>query len=88
MNKFLISTTEVYRVDTDIEAEALINEAKADSNYILTKYNCQQKELKQKGEIVDSWYRVTLVKEFNSEKEPVAAFDIEYARGSQNRSAF
>ena len=48
--KYLTTTTEVYRVETEEEAELLINEAKADTKYVLTKYNCEKKERKQKGD--------------------------------------
>lgn len=71
MSKYLISKTEVYRTDTDNEAEALINAAKKHSDYTLTKYSRNYKEQKQKGEVVDAWYRVSLTKVFDSEKEPV-----------------
>jgi hypothetical protein len=40
--KYLITNTEVYRVETEEEAELLINEAKADTKYVLTKYNCEK----------------------------------------------
>lgn len=70
MSKFLVSTTEVFRVDTDEEAKGLIEEAKRSSMFELGKYSSEFKIKKQKGEIVDEWYKVTLVKHFNDEKEP------------------
>ena len=70
MSKFLVSTTEVFRVDTDEEAKGLIEEAKRSSMFELGKYSSEFKAKKQKGEIVDEWYKVTLVKHFNDEKEP------------------
>ena len=88
MAKFLVNTTETYRVDSEPEVETLIAEAKADRKYILTKYNCVQKETKQKGEIVDSWYRVTLVKEFNNEKEPSVFINVDYEEDTSYVSAF
>ena len=66
---YLISTTEIYRVDTEVEAAELINEAKKDPNFILSKYSTTKKERKSKGEIVDEWYNVSLVKKFDDEKE-------------------
>ena len=51
--KFLISTTEVHRVDTENEAVMLIEDAKKDGNFILTKYSTEHKEKKAKGEIVE-----------------------------------
>jgi hypothetical protein len=37
-----------------------------------------KKEQKQKGEVIDEWYQVTLVKKFNAEKEPVSHVSINY----------
>lgn len=78
MSDFLITTTEVYRVDSEEAAEYLINTAKEDNHYSLTKYNCEHKVRKQKGEIIDEWYKVTLVKAFNDEKEPGTLVRISY----------
>ena len=71
MFEYLINTTEIYRVDTEKEATDLINKAKSAHEYDLAKYSSTKKERKQKGEIVDEWYQVTLVKRFNDEKEPL-----------------
>jgi len=68
--KFLVSTTEVFRVDSDEEAKKLIEEAKASSMFELGKYSSEYKVRKSKGEIIDEYYKVTLVKKFNDEKEP------------------
>lgn len=76
--KYLITNTEVYRVETEEEAELLINEAKADSKYVLTKYNCEKKERKQKGEVIDSYFKVSLVKSFTDEKDPITDITVSY----------
>lgn len=76
--KYLVSTTEVYRFDTEEAAKDFIEDAKSDSLYSLNKYTCEYKERKAKGEIVDSWYKVTLIKAFNNEKEPDTDIDISY----------
>lgn len=78
MNKYLVSATEVYRVDNEKSAAALIDEAKAETKYILAKYSSVKKEKKAKGEIVDEWYQVTLVKKFNDEKDPISNIDVNY----------
>lgn len=78
MNKYLVSATEVYRVDNEENAAALIDEAKAETKYILAKYSSVKKEKKAKGEIVDEWYQVTLVKKFNDEKDPISNIDVNY----------
>lgn len=76
--RYLVNVTEVYRVDSEGEATALINEAKADSSYALSKYSTAHKERKSKGEVIDEWYHVTLVKSFNDEKEPAEVVNIIY----------
>ena len=78
MNKYLVSATEVYRVDNEESAAALIDAAKAETKYILAKYSSVKKEKKAKGEIVDEWYQVTLVKKFNDEKDPISNIDVNY----------
>lgn len=78
MNKYLVSATEVYRVDNEESAAALIDEAKAETKYILAKYSSVKKEKRAKGEIVDEWYQVTLVKKFNDEKDPISNIDVNY----------
>lgn len=76
--KYLITNTEVYRVESEEEAELLINEAKADTKYVLTKYNCEKKERKQKGDVIDSYFKVSLVKSFNEEKDPITDITVSY----------
>lgn len=76
--KYLVQTVETYRVETEVQATQLIEEAKTDKNFVLTKYNCEHKERKQKGEIVDSWYKVTLTKWFTDEREPAVNHKITY----------
>ena len=78
MAKYLVSTTEVYRADDEYSATQLIEDAKADSRWALTKYNCEHKEKKSKGDIVDEWYKVTLVKVFNDEKDPTTDVKVSY----------
>jgi hypothetical protein len=80
MAKYLINVTETYRLDSEAEVEALLEEAKQSKEYELNKYNCVYKETKQKGEVVDSWYRLTLTKNFTSEKEPERSVDITYGK--------
>ena len=70
MSKYLIKTTEVYRCDLEQEAINLIEAAKHDPRYTVTKHSSEIKYTKQKGEIVDEWRRVTVTKEFTDEKEP------------------
>lgn len=74
--KYLLGTTEVYRLDSESEANTLLEEAKQEGN--LSKYSCVYKERKSKGEVIDEWYRVTLTKTFTDEKEPDQSVLISY----------
>lgn len=67
--KALLSTTEVYRIDSEEEVAETIENAKAsadDEGYVLKGYSTKIKEKKSKGEIIDFGYEVTLKKEHNS----------------------
>lgn len=77
--KYLCEVTEKYRIDSENEAKAFIEEQKKENRYALKKYSSELKERKQKGEIVDSWYQVVLVKSFNDPKEPVEEIEVTYA---------
>ena len=76
--KYLIKSVDTYRVESEGEAKQLIEAAKKDSNFELTKYASEYKCTKKKGEVEDEWYRVTLTKEFTSEKEPDRFTEISY----------
>lgn len=84
MSKYLISTTEVYRIDNEAEATSFIENSKKDKPYILGKYSSEYKERKQKGEVIDSFYKVTLTKIFNDIKEPEDQVDVNYILGENN----
>ena len=76
--RYLISTTETYRVASEEDVEALITEAKSANSYELAKYTREYKEKKSKGEVVDAWYKVTLTKKFTDEKEPDRSIEVNY----------
>ena len=78
MSKYLIKSQEQWRVDTESEAKALIEEEKKEKSSTLAKYSSEYKEQKQKGEVVQSWYRVTLNKVFQDEKEPDSYVNVSY----------
>ena len=78
MSKYLIQTTEVYRADSETEAQEIIGAAKAAAEYTLTKYSSEKKEVKAKGEIIDEFYKVTLAKTFTDIKEPDAQVEVIY----------
>ena len=76
MAKYLLRTTEVYRVDTELEASRLIEEAKKDNTYELIKYTNEHKVKKE-----DEYEKVSLVKEFNEEKDPISYVEPVYQAG-------
>lgn len=82
MGKYLVKTTEEHRADSETEATELINAAKADNRYLLSKYSSVKKERKQKGEIIDEYYIVTLVKVFDDPKDPAGEASVEYKIGA------
>ena len=73
--KYLTQVTETYRVDDEEEVLRMIDEAKQDKKFTLTKHTSQFKKRKQKGEVIDAWYKVTLTKTFCDENS---------CRGRQN----
>ena len=78
MSKYLVSTTETYRVDTESEATRAIEEAKQDGSYVLGKYTSEHKERKLKGEVIDEYWKLTLTKMFNDIKEPDSIVNVSY----------
>lgn len=78
MSKYLIQTTEVYRADSEIEAQEIIGAAKAAAEYTLTKYSSEKKEVKAKGEVIDEFYKITLAKTFTDIKDPEVQVDVIY----------
>lgn len=76
--KYLIQTTEVYRVDSEDQVKEMIEEAKSDNKFQLLKYTSQYKERKAKGEVIDAWYKLTFTKGFTEEKEPEVTTTINY----------
>lgn len=75
---YLTKVTEVYRVNSENQVAAMIEEAKNSPQYILSKYSSVAKEQKAKGEVIDSWFQLTLVKVFNDEKEPTDEVTVIY----------
>lgn len=64
----LLNTTEVYRVDEEPEAKALINTIKTEGltkGYSIKSYSISYKEKRAKGEVVDKGYLVKVTKEYS-----------------------
>ena len=67
MAQLLMKTTDVFRVDTEEEAMAMIEEAKekqASGGFSVSKSGYVLKTKKSKGEIIDSWYICTIERTF------------------------
>lgn len=79
---YLVKTTEQYRAESEQEAKNFIEEQKKNKNYTVDKYSSEYKCTKAKGEVVDEWYRVSIVKSFTSEKEPDCNVSISYSNGN------
>ena len=78
MAKYLVSSVETWRVDTEAEAIDLIEDAKQDNHFMLAKYSRDHKERKSKGEVIDEWYKVSLTKIINDEKDPFSNTKVWY----------
>lgn len=75
--KFLIQTTEIFRCDSEQEAEIFLKDMKKDKNYEITSSTVAKKEVKQKGEVVDSYIKLTVKKVYNEEKDPSIPYNHE-----------
>lgn len=78
MSKYLVSTVETYRVDSENEVEIMLEQAKNAAEFELTKYTSEKKETKAKGEVIDSYYKVSLHKAFNDIKDAYTEVDVIY----------
>ena len=78
MSKYLVSTVETYRVDTEAEAAKAIEEAKNNGSYVLGKYTSEHKERKSKGEVIDEYWKLSLTKLFNDIKEADTLVTVNY----------
>ena len=78
MSKFLCQVQEIYRVDSEAEAARLIDEAKTDKRFTVLKSSTEYITVKSKGEIIEEYYKVTLVKHFTDLKEPDCYAEIDY----------
>lgn len=76
--RYLIQTTEIYRADSEAEAQAIIDEAKNATEYTLTKYSSEQKEVKAKGEVIDEYFKISLTKVFTDIKDPIGRTNVIY----------
>lgn len=82
MSKYLISTTNTYRVASVEEALALRTELQQNGYGELSSFNYTTKEVKSKGEILDQFVIVKAKIDFNDQKEPM--FDVDVFYGEPN----
>lgn len=75
---YLIQTQEIYRAESEREAQELISEAKQAGEYTLTKYSSEKKEVKAKGEVIDEYFKISLTKTFTNIKEPDVKANVIY----------
>ena len=76
--KYLLSCTDVYRVPTVADVEALHEELSTDKNFTLTAFSYKTKLIKVKGEVVDEYQVVTAKKVFYEEKDPISSIKVYY----------
>ena len=75
MSKYLINTVETFRVDSESEAKQFVEDM-SDCGGEIVKHSIEYKEQKSKGEDVQSWYRVTIKRVFNDEKDPIDSYSL------------
>jgi hypothetical protein len=61
----LMKVVETYHVGDEAEAQSLIEAAKNDTSFELIGYSSKIKETKRKGEVIDSYFIVTLTKKMD-----------------------
>lgn len=84
MAKYLISTTNTYRVATVEEALALRSELQKSDWGTLTSFTYSLKEIKSKNEIVEEYVIAKAKMDFNNAKEP--EFDVDVYYGESDKS--
>lgn len=78
MNKYLLTSTDTYRVETVEDVEALHEELKNNPRFQLVSFSYKTKYIKEKGEIIGEYQVVSAKKVFNDEKEPSTTININY----------
>ncbi len=73
MIKYLLKTTEEYRLETVDDVKAFhkkLQQDAIDQGYNLSSFGYTQKATQSKGEIIDEWCVVKVIKIFQKDKEP------------------
>jgi len=75
---YLIAGTEVWRVPDEAAADKMEQEFRENDLYDLATYNKAYKEVKVKGQVVETYIQVTAKKVFNNIKDPVNDVSVKY----------
>ena len=75
MSKYLINTVETFRVDSESEGKQFVEDM-SDCGGEIVKHSIEYKKQKSKGEVVQSWYRVTIKRVSNDEKDPIDSYSL------------
>lgn len=75
---YVTQVVQSIRVPNVSEVEKLHTQLKNDRRFELKKFEYQHKEIKQKGEIVDSYELIKATLAFNNEKEPTSCVTIDF----------
>lgn len=91
MRHFVLNNTTKYRVETieDVESfHAELQSQAAKDGYQLSSFGYKEKYMKEKGEVIDSFFEVTVTFTVNDIKEPlIPIFDVELPYNSQSMLA-
>ena len=74
VSKALVSTVESYRLETEDEVNRFKQEQREEADrigYVINTFNISLKEKKSKGEVVETWYIVSIKKIFEDPKDIV-----------------
>ncbi len=76
--KYLLNTTVTYRVHTIDDAERLHQELKDDPRFECVSFSRTTKDVKAKGEVIDSYEICKAKLVFATEKNPESGYDIDF----------
>ena len=80
--RYLLKAVDTYRVATVSDVEKLHDELLEDSTFDLVAFSYKTKYIKAKGEIIDEYFIVTLVKVFDDPRDPQGEASVSYQIGA------
>ena len=83
MSKYLVKSTLTYRVDNEDEALALRETLREIECGELTDFGYKNKEVKSKGEVIDTYTMCSATITFNTEKEPENVIYVSFEDGDR-----